>query len=101
LDNVCRGVLLHDAHLGSQFQYMTDTPPLNENIEKNLRTQLGTSLNNIFQFVSQFVFVDHIETYLRHVNQTVEFQTMMEKVDQRTHVLFDGSSEYKDICLLV
>ena len=45
LGNICRGFFLHDGHLGGQFQYMTNTPPLNQNIEENLRIQLGTNLN--------------------------------------------------------
>ena len=42
-----------------------------------------------------------METYLRHVNQTVEFKTSLEKIDLVVNVEFNGSSEYKDLNLLV
>ena len=36
-----RGFFLDDRHLGFQFEYMTDTAPLNQNIADNLKTQIG------------------------------------------------------------
>ena len=48
MHQAARGFFEDERHLRSQFEYVTDSAPLNEKIEMNLKTQLGMVRNYFF-----------------------------------------------------
>ena len=77
------GFLKDHRHLSSHFAWLTAAEPLNQKVEENLYTQL-----------------DHLETYLRHKIQTLEFMQNMENVELVCEMELNGSRTFKDIHLL-
>ena len=41
MDQLCRGFFMDSRHMESHFEYLTESPPLNGNVEKYLRSFLG------------------------------------------------------------
>lgn len=58
MDQVCRGFFLDARHMESHFEYLTESPPLNGNVEKYLRSFLGVYIlrftDNIFHMTLIF-----------------------------------------------
>ena len=97
---ICRGFFLNHRHLASHFTYITNAAPLNENIEQNLRKQLGKKYDIIDNFETS-VFQDYMEKYLAEIHQTVEHKKQMQEFDLVCRLEFNGSTTMKDIHVLV
>ena len=59
IDKIYRGFFLDERHLASYFEYLTETPPLNQNIEDNLRTHLG-NLSEIDEVYENIHFISRV-----------------------------------------
>ena len=82
--NICRGLFLDPRHLGNQFQYITNTAPLNDQIQKNLRNEL-----------------DKMKKWLDSQHQTVEYAKKMQEIELVCQVEFNGSTTLRDLHVLV
>ena len=77
-----QGPPLNPSLLGSQFEYLTDCPPLNANIEKNLRT-----------------FLTDMELYLTKVNDSTQAVEDVKNVETVCELEFQGSTLFRDLHL--
>ena len=90
-----------DRHAALHFSHLTNAEPLNRKIEENLTVHLGEEKGNIriVKYGSQCL--GYLETYLQHMINTVEFKTKLDNVEMTSQIHFRGSSQLKDITILV
>ena len=84
IDQIAPGFFDDPRHLALHFEYLTESPPLNVNIEKNLKMVL-----------------EHLELYLTDINKAQEAQQNMLDIQTVCEVEFAGSSLLKDLHLMV
>ena len=70
--------------MGYHFEYLTECPPLNSNIETNLVSA-----------------IHHMELVLTDLNKSVEFQSQLQEISLVCEVEYSGSTTLRDIHIIV
>ena len=84
IDLICRGFFEDQRHLSYHFEYITDCPALNENIQKNLGT-----------------FLADMELYLSNIDNSLQFSEQLKNISLVCEVEFNGSTTFRDLHILV
>ena len=80
---------------------MTDTPPLNQNIEANLEAFIGTLLN-VSSVIVFFTFISgHLEVFLMDVDKSIEAKQSIQDINLVCEVEFQGSTILRYIHIIV
>ena len=83
LDKMCPGFFEDPRHLARHFEYMCESPALDEKIRENLRP-----------------FLKHLELFLLAEHDSIEFSQSINDIELVCEQEFQGSSVLKDLHLL-
>ena len=86
-------------HLANQFSYVTDSPPLLENIENNFRTFMGGFFP--FFFVTLVLNLEHLELYVKDADKSVEARRRLRDIETKCEIELQGSTTLRDLHILV
>ena len=101
VDQICRGFFEDSRHLGAHFQYMTDSPPLDQNIEENLKTFIGT-VRYYFESDNSFHFPPgHLDLFLKDVDRSVEAKKKLREIELVCETDLQGATTLRDLHILV
>ena len=93
VDQICRGFFEDSRHLGAHFQYMTDSPPLDQNI--------GT-VRDYFESDNSFHFPPgHLDLFLKDVDRSVEAKKKLREIELVCETDLQGATTLRDLHILV
>ena len=81
---MCNGFFSDPRHLAKHFEYVTESPALDRNVEKYLRQ-----------------FLNHLELYLLNVDKSVGFKKSLADIQMVCEEELNGSTMLRDVHLLV
>ena len=90
---------MHPGHVAGQFKHLTDRDPLDNNIEKNLRTFLGIQIP--FDIVIAYFLLGHLEKYLLAMDTSIDTRKSLRDMKLVCDVEMQGSTTLRDLHLLV
>ena len=99
--DICKGFFMDPRHLMKQFAYITEHPPLNENVKQNLKTQIGLGIFLRVDFECYIFKSGNLELYLSSVLKTVQYKQQMDDIELTCHTEFNGLMVLKDIHIIV
>jgi len=83
ISRICKPFFLDPRHLASHFHYMTDTKPLDENIQEHFTK-----------------FIGYVEVFMLDVDKSLETKQGLQNAEMVGAIDYSGSSTFKDIHLL-
>ena len=91
---------MNDRHLANHFSYLTNSPPLNTNVEKHIKTQIG-KIQVIDLLLFSHIVSGYFEKFLEDQCRLVEYRDQMEAVEATCQLENNGSETLKYIHILV
>ena len=101
LDGICPGFFMDENHLRIQFEYLTDGPSLNKDIEKNLRPFLSMLIYNQYSNYIRKLFAGHMEMFCKTVGDSSKFNKKLEDIEIVCEHEFQGSTLLRDLHIMV
>ena len=92
---------MDENHLRIQFEYLTDGPSLNKDIEKNLRPFLSMLIYNQYSNYIRKLFAGHMEMFCKTVGDSSKFNKKLEDIEIVCEHEFQGSTLLRDLHIMV